>query len=40
MTESETETDAMLALIAGEQSDHPSIGGLRLADRAEVTLNT
>jgi hypothetical protein len=36
----ETETDAMLALIAGEQSDHPSIGGLRLADRAEVTLNT
>jgi len=40
MTESETGTDAMLALIAGEQSDHPSIGGLRLADRAEVTLNT
>jgi len=40
MTESETETDAMLALIAGEQSEHPSIGGLRLADRAEVTLET
>ena len=37
---SERETDAMLALIAGEQSDHPSIDGLRLADRAEVTPNT
>jgi len=37
---SESETDAMLALIAGEQSEHPTIGGLRLADRAEVTLET
>jgi len=34
------DAEAMLAVIAGEQSEHPTIDGLRLADRAEVTLET
>jgi len=33
-----SDNDDALKVIAAERSDHPSPGSLRLADRAEVTL--